>query len=204
MVEQCDLIGFFQVLRGEEDGDTVVGDEPANDVPHGAPATRIETGGWLVEEDDPRTTHQRHRQVEAPTHAARVGTRRLVRGVHQVELLQQFLRTPTAIDLAEPVQIGHQDQVFGTGEQTVDCRELAGHTDFRADRVGVGGKVVAGDAHPPGVGADQCGQNLNHRGLSCPVGTEEREDGPLCYLEIDAVEHRFRAVGLAKSRYCNC
>ena len=76
VVEHRDPVGeavrLLQVLRGEEDGHAV-GHEVADDLPHRAPAARVQAGGRLVEEDDPRVGDQAHREVEPAPHAARVG-----------------------------------------------------------------------------------------------------------------------------------
>ena len=84
-----ELVGLLQVLGGEEDGDAA-GDQLADDLPHGPAAARVEAGGRLVEEDDPRVADQRHRQVEPAPHAAGVGRDRLPGRVGQVEPLEQL------------------------------------------------------------------------------------------------------------------
>jgi hypothetical protein len=66
-----ELVGLVEVLRGQEDGDAA-GREIADAVPHLAAAARVEPGGGLVEEDHLRRPDQRHGQVEAPAHSARV------------------------------------------------------------------------------------------------------------------------------------
>src|SRR5579871_6794659 len=48
-----ELVGFIEVLRGEEDGDPAR-DQLANAVPHRATAGWVEAGGWFVEEDHRR------------------------------------------------------------------------------------------------------------------------------------------------------
>ena len=63
-----------------------------------------------------------------------------------------------------------------------------------ANRVGIRRRIVAGDQHFTAVGADQGGENLDHRGLACPVGAEQGKDRPFRHLEIDAVEHQIVAV----------
>ena len=113
------------------------GDEVADDLPHRAAAARVEAGGRLVEEDDPRVADERHREVEPAAHAAGVGGRRLVGRVDEVEPLEQLGGAPAALGAAEVVQVGHQDQVLRAGEQVVDGRELAGDADRGAHRVGV-------------------------------------------------------------------
>ena len=49
----------------------------------------------------------------------------------------------------------------------------------RAHPVGIGDDVVAGDADLAGVGRDQRGQDLHHRGLAGAVGAEQGEDRAL-------------------------
>src|SRR5215217_2266966 len=53
-----ELVGLLQVLGGEEHRRRV-GDEAADDLPHRARTARIQAGGRLVEEDDPRRADQR-------------------------------------------------------------------------------------------------------------------------------------------------
>ena len=102
VVEHGDAVGEFvglvQVLRGEEDGDAV-GDELADDLPHVVAGARVEAGGRLVEEDDPRVADQGHGDVEAALHAAGVGGGGLLRGLDEVEALQQFGGDPPPLAL---------------------------------------------------------------------------------------------------------
>ncbi len=69
-----EAIGLVEVLGGQEDGHTRR-DELPDDLPHDAPASRVEPCRRLVEEDDPGIADERHGQVEAPAHAAGVGRR---------------------------------------------------------------------------------------------------------------------------------
>ena len=89
------LVGLVQVLRGQEDRHAA-GHELADDLPHGAAAARVQPGGRLVEEDQPRVADQGHGQVEAAPHAAGVGRAGLRRRVGQVELVQQLGRAAPA------------------------------------------------------------------------------------------------------------
>src|SRR5690348_17177636 len=58
-------IGLFQVLRRQQQRDAFA-DQPSDDVPHPKAAPRVEPGGRLVQEKDPRISSQRARQVEPP------------------------------------------------------------------------------------------------------------------------------------------
>ncbi len=76
------------------------------------------------------------------------------------------------------VQTCHQEQVLLAGEQVVYRRELAGDADRSANRLRLPGQVVAGNPHLATISADERGQDLNHRGLACAIGTQQREDRP--------------------------
>jgi hypothetical protein len=159
----------------------------------------FQAGGRLVEEDDPRVADERHREVEPAPHAARVRGDRLRGGLGQVEALEQLGRAAARRSPAEVVQIRDQDQVLLAGEQVVDRRELPGHPDRRADRVGLGSHVMAGDAHVAAVSGEQRGEDLDGGRLAGAVGAEQREDRALGDVQVDPFEDRLVAEGLAQS-----
>jgi hypothetical protein len=59
------------------------------------------------------------------------------------------------------VQVRHEEHVLLAGDQAVDGGELAGDADRGADRLRVGGEVVAADADVAGggVGGDEGGES---------------------------------------------
>ncbi len=175
-----ELVGLLQVLGGEEDGDAV-GDQLPDDPPHGVPGARVQTGGRLVEEDDPRGADQGHGDVEAALHTAGVGGRGLLRGLGEVEARQQFGGDPPSLVPGEVVQVRHEEHVLLAGDQAVDGGELPRDADRGARRLWVGGEVVAPDADPAaaGVGGDQGGEDLDGGGLAGAVRAEQGEDRSL-------------------------
>ena len=198
-----ELVGLVQVLRGEEDGDSV-GDQAAHDLPHHVTTARVEAGRRLVEEDDPRIADQCHGEIESSAHAARVGRRRLFRRVDELEALQQFGNSAPALIAPEVSQLGHQRQVLPAGEQVVDGRELTGHPDHRAHAVRVAGEVEPADECVAPVGLDQGRQDLHHRRLSCAVGAEEGEDRAFGNVQVDIVEDDLVAVRLPDAGRGDC
>src|SRR5262245_54361920 len=72
-----ELLGFVQVLRGEQDGGAAAG-EVADRLPHIEATLRIEPDRRLVEEDHWWAPDQAHREVEPATHAARVSRHPLI------------------------------------------------------------------------------------------------------------------------------
>ena len=201
MVEDTDPVGqsirLLEVLRGQQDGDAAR-DEIPDRLPHDPPAAGIESRGRLVEEDDPRVADERHREVETSSHASGVGRDRFLRGVDQVEPLEQLRYSPPALGLAEMPQIRDELQVLLAAEEPVDGRELTGDADHGADRVGLAGDIVAGDLDLAAVRGDEGRQDMDRRRLAGAVRSEKGVDRPLGDLEVDTVEDDLRAVRLAQ------
>ena len=174
-------------------------DELADDLPHRAPAARVQARRRLVEEDQPRAADERHRQVEPALHAAAVGRGRLVGGLDEVELLEQLLARALPGRAAEVLQVGHQPQVLAPGEQPVDGRELAGDADrARAPRPARCRRRGRRRAASPRVGGEQRREDLDRGRLARAVGPEQREHGARLDVEVDPVEDDLVAVGLAE------
>ena len=57
----------------------------------------IQTGRRLVQEQDPRLVHQRHGEVQAPLHAARIAAHPAIRGFLEAHPLEQRLGALTAL-----------------------------------------------------------------------------------------------------------
>ena len=191
-----ELVGLIEVLRGEEHGRAVVG-QALHDLPHRATTARIKAGGRLVEKDDLRRADQRHRQVQTATHPTRVRHRDPVRGIGQLELLEQLVNALSRGRAREVVQIGHQREVLSTRQQPIDGRELTGHTNRVADRVGLAPDVVPGDADRAVICLDEGGEDPHHRRLTRPVGPQQREHAALLDSQLESVEDDVVAEGLA-------
>ena len=174
-VEECDrvgeLVGLLEVLGREEHRDAV-GDEGAHVVPQGAPAARVQPGGRLVEEDDPRPRHQGHGQVEASEQAAGELGAAGVGVVAEVELLDELVDPGTGGVAAEAAQVGDEPEVLADGEELVDGRELAGDPDEGAHGIRLAGDVVAADEGGAAVGGGErrrgCARSWSCRRRSGP------------------------------------
>ena len=84
-----ELIGLLEVLRGEEDGRALVA-QPAHLVPQRHARRRVQARGRLVEEEHLGLVDQRHREVEPPAHAARVGPDAALGGLREPDALDQL------------------------------------------------------------------------------------------------------------------
>jgi hypothetical protein len=201
-IEHCEpageLVRLIQVLRGEQDRDAT-GREVADNLPHRVATARIQSGGRLVEEDDARVADQGHRQVEPAPHAPRVGGGQLPGCVDQVEAVKQLGCALPAFGSAQVVQVGHQQQILLSSQQVVHRRELAGDADRSAHRVRLPDQVVAGNPRLATIGADERGQDLNHRRLTSTIGAQQREDRSRSHVQVDAVEHHVVAERFTQS-----
>jgi len=92
---------------------------------HVGPATGIEPACRLVQEEDRRVGNQGTREVQAPSHAARVGLGHAVTGILEPKLGQQLARAVTARLAAEVIEPADHVQVLETGEVLVDRRHTA-------------------------------------------------------------------------------
>ena len=84
------LIGLFKVLGGHQHRRPSLG-EVGNQVPHGEASARVEAGGRLVEEEDRRLRDQGSGEIKPSAHAPGIVLGDPIRGLDQVEALQQLL-----------------------------------------------------------------------------------------------------------------
>jgi hypothetical protein len=180
------------------------GGQVADDLPHGAPAARVQAGGGLVEEYQPRIADQRHGQVEPASHPPGIGGQRLSRRVSQVEVFQQLGHPLPPRGAGQVTQVCHQPQVLLAGEQIVHRGELPSHADRGPHRVRIGGHVVTGDADLASVGRDQGGQDPHHGGLAGPVWAQQGKDAALGHSEVHVVQDDLVAVGLTHPDRLDC
>jgi hypothetical protein len=197
-----ELIGFLEVLRGEEDGDTI-GHQPADDSPHRPTASRVQSCRRLVQEDDLRAADQGHRQIQLPAHTAGIGCHQLLRRLRQVEPVQQVRDEPPGLGGAKVLEVRHQLQVLLSREKLIHRGELAGDPDRRAHRLGLGRDIVPGDTDRPGVGLHQRGQHVHRRRLARPIRAEQGEDRAPADIEIDPIENDLVPKCLPQPRSCN-
>ena len=163
------LVGFVEVLRGEQHG-RAAGDDRAHDLPDLVAAARVQAGGRLVQEQQVRSDDDAGRDVEAAAHAAGQLRDQAPGRVLQIEDREQVVRALSrpAAGLAE--QPGEQHQVLQRGQFLVDGRELGGQADLGADGGGVIDDVVAEHPCRAGVGPRERGEDADRGGLAGPLG----------------------------------
>ena len=182
-----ELVGLVEVLGRQQHG-RARGDHAPYRLPDLVPATRVEPGGRLVEEQQPRRTHQAGGDVEAPPHAARVRRHLPVGRVREPEVRQQVGRTDLGVRLGEPVEPGEHHEVLAAVQHLV---ERGGLTD-QSDRAPYGGRpaayVLADDEDLALIAGGQGGEGAHSGRLAGAVGTEQGVHGPGRDLQVEAVE----------------
>ena len=83
------VVGLFQVVRRQHDGQPVLARQPGDLAPHVGPRLRVEAGRRLVQKQHLRLVDQAHRDVELALHAAGERARDALARVREVEPLQQ-------------------------------------------------------------------------------------------------------------------
>src|SRR5204863_7458037 len=114
-----------EVLRRQQDRRPLAA-KVADDRPDLVATPRIETRRRLVEEEHARLGEQAGREVEPPSHAARVRLRGPVGGVGELEALEQLRRASASLCAREPEQAPEHLEVLAARQQLVDRGELTG------------------------------------------------------------------------------
>ena len=110
-----ELIRFFEVLRRQQDRRALAA-QVTDDLPDLVATPRIETRRRLVEEEHARLREQAGREVEPPSHAARVCLRGSVGGVGEFEALEQLRRATAGLSAREPEQAPEHLEVLASGQ----------------------------------------------------------------------------------------
>ena len=202
-------IGLEHVMGRQEDRLAGVRELPDDDAQLARPDW-IEPDGRLVEEQDLWIVEQSSREVQALLHAAGVQLHPVLLPAREVEPFQQ-LGDPPPRDLRwYAVKVREVTQVVETGEPPVETPFAAeDEADPLPQRPLVLDCIQTQHQGSPRRGQQQRGEDLDHRGLACSVGTEQPEELTLGDFQIDSAKSRAldalapkdaagRGVGLAK------
>ena len=198
-----ELIRLLEVLRRQQDRRPVAA-QVADDLPDLVATPRIETGRRLVEEEHARLREQAGREVEPPSHAARVRLRGSVGGVGELEALEQLRRAAAGLRAREPEQAPEHLEVLAAGQQLVDRGELTGQGEQLAHARRLGDDVVTEQLGPSRVRLEQRRQDADERRLARAVRAEQAEDHALRNLQVDAGERRRRPEPLDHAPDTDC
>ena len=166
-------------------------------LPHGDAYLGVEAGRRLVEEEDARPVHERHRDVEASLHPAGIAARNPVGRFLEPDLLEQVLHALLDLAAAHTEDAALQAQVLAAGERDVDAVLLLDDADPAPNARCVASHVEVRHSRRPGVGARERGEDLDRGRLARAVRPEEPENRSLRHREREPVERAHAArVGL--------
>ena len=191
---RAELLELGQVVRGVDDGCTLVGElaDRAQDL---AARLHVRADGRLVHEDQARAVHDRHARVEPALLPARQVRGSLASFLCEAEEVHHLARARGRLTSSEPVQFAEGREVLGDSQIRVDA-ELLGRVPDQARGLDGGGAVPA-DAGASGVGLAQPAQNRDERGLAGPVSSEQSEDLAGFDAQVDPSQDLVSSVALA-------
>ncbi len=192
------VLGFLDVMRGEDDGDAG-GAQFAHQLPHVLAQFDVDAGGRLVEKQDLRLVRQRLGDHQPALHAAGQHPDLGVALVPQRQLLEHFLDMRGIGRLAEQSARkpqGRRRRLEGVGGQL-----LRHQPDQRARRAVVGNDVVTVDGDLAGGRIDDAADDADQRRLAGAVRAEQREDLAVADIQVDVFEGlEAGGVGLVEMR----
>ncbi len=190
-----ELVGLLQVLRCQEDRRAVVV-QRLHLLPDRLAADRVEAGGGLVQEEDPRLVDERGSEVEPALHAARVGADPAVRGVVESDPGEQSFGALLALGARQSVKRRLEADQLTPGHQGIERRFLERDADRLADLAGLGDDVVAGDLRGAAGGAKKRREHPDRGRLAGAVRAQEGVDLAFGDVEVDAADGLYAASEL--------
>lgn len=164
------------------------GDERPQLFPQGSACERVQAGGWLVDEKHLRRGDQGDREVDPAPHPAGVGRDGLVCVGLEVELLEELCTPLAGVANTQPVQAPEHRQVGPAGEHLIDRGVLTHQSDVGPHVAALGGDVKPAHAGGARTRPRQSRQHLDQRGLSRPVGAQQRQHPPSLQFQVDPID----------------
>ncbi len=180
-------LGLGQVVRRDDDAVAASGqfDQPAPDIGAG---DDIETGGWLVEQQQRWCVKHRRGELHAPAPAA--GKALEPRCEDRGEAPARRRRFDVPFRIEQPMDIGPKPQVLGDGQLGVERKPLRHIADPRAARGARVPDVVADDGAAAKVRPEQSGEHPQRRRLAAAIGTDQTDDRARHQAQRHIAHHR--------------
>src|SRR5438093_5517380 len=134
--------------------------------------------------------HEPGTQVEPAAHPARVRVRAAVRGIFQLQNLEERLDALVHKRVGHVVEPSDQPEVLPSGEFSIDPDGLSRVADHAPDVQPISLDIKARDVDGAARLREQGRDDPDDRGLSGPVGPEETEELALANGEAHVVDVR--------------
>ncbi len=181
----AELLGFFQVVGGQDDGDAFLVDL-AHIVPQLAAQLDVHARGRLVQDQDRRIVHQSLGHHQAAFHAAGQGADIGVGLVREAERGQQFVRA--ALVGGHAVEAGLDLQGLARGEEDVGDDLLRHDPEGRAGVARLMVDVAVPDADRALGLVRHPGDDVDQGRLARAIGAQQAEHRAARHRQIDAAQ----------------
>ena len=193
------LLGLFDVMRGQDDGDAF-GLQRPHHFPHALAQFDVDAGGGLVEEQHLRLVRQRLGDHHPALHAAGQGDDLGVLLVPQRQVLQHLFDMSGVFRLAE--QAAAETHRRPHRFEGVGVQLLRHQPDQRARRAVIPVDVMAVDRDTALAQIGDAADDADQRGLAGAVRPEQGEDLAAPDVEIDVFQ-RLEAGAIGLGKVCN-
>lgn len=149
---------------------------------------RIETGRWLVEEDQWWSMHEYGSSVQSFFHPPRVVFRPLVRNVGEIDQIEQFLDAFVLLGCWNTVHVTGKADVLTGGEFPVDAGLLCHVADGFTNGLWLVHSVVPIDRHRSLIRMEQCNEGFDGGRLSGSVRSQKPEKLARCDIEANTTD----------------
>ncbi len=159
-----------------------------DDAPELPAGDRVDSGRWLVEQEQVGLVHECGRERELLLHAARqvLGVAALER--RESRELERGLGAPGPLGLGHTPQPREEVEVLAHGEVLIERKALRHVADARLDASGLSEDRRAEDLGVAFVGREHRCEQPNQRRLARAVGADEAEDLASADLKIDVID----------------
>ncbi len=170
----ADLLDVAHVVAGVEDGDAAFALDAAEDAADLVGDVGVETGGGLIEHEEPGVIEEGLAEMEAGGFACGELGGDAVSEVSDLEHFEEFgdacLEVSDAVETAEDGEVLPDEEI--AGEACVGGGEVAAAEDGFA----VGERVHAEDPDGAGCWGHEAEDDVHGGGFACAIGTEQTDD----------------------------
>ncbi len=180
------LLRFVDVVRGEKDGCALAADS-ANHLVEQIARPRVESGCWLVHEEDIWVVNETAYDGNALLPAAREVLDELVHLVAELHDFYELVHAPVYLLARHVLHKTVENDVFLDGDFLLEAVLLLDDANIAARLNAVGYSVNAVNTNAAAVGEIHGGEEGDRRCLASAVGAEKTEDFALVYGERQVV-----------------
>ena len=123
---------LFHVVRRVKNGVAIIA-KAAHEFQNFFARLRIDTGRWLVQQNEFRPMHQRDRQVQPPLHPSGVFRDAIVAAVLKPDELEQLLDSPCEFLSADIINATEETEILGRAQHRIERDLLRSHANHPAD-----------------------------------------------------------------------